>query len=197
MRVPQNFAFSNAFFHLFTLTRPSSRDLTTSWLSFRVQLNRKVFHLYEESFHHFKPFYFKVFRAPGTILFLENLEGELRINCFWSKHFEVPRVNENELTSWEAALVDYFLTAFGDEHLNLKCVVSVDSKAARTHLGCYQDIVLHIFILYAILTSIFSFLVQKKWLWSPPLLSSEVASLTKSQIRVKEARVPDLGVSGA
>ena len=46
------------------------------WLSFRVQANRKVFLLYEESFHHFKPFYFKVFWAPNTIPFWEILEGE-------------------------------------------------------------------------------------------------------------------------
>ena len=78
------------------------------------------------------------------IPFWENLEGELRINCFWLKHFKVPLVSENELTCEEPALVDYFLAAFREEHLNFKCVVGVDSEAARTHLGCYQDIVLYI-----------------------------------------------------
>ena len=72
----------NVFFYLFTLTRPSGGGITTGWLSFRAQPNWKIFTLYEKSFHHFKPFYFKVFGAPNTIPFWEHLEGELRINCF-------------------------------------------------------------------------------------------------------------------
>ena len=60
------------------------------------------------------------------IPFWENLEGELRINCFWLKHF--PRVSKNKLTSKKAALVDNFFVAFGEQHLNLKYVVDVDSR---------------------------------------------------------------------
>ena len=64
-------------------------------------------------------------------------DKELRINCFWSKHFEIPRVNEDDLLSEEQAIVHFFLIRFGEEHLNLMCIVGIDSEAARTHLGYY------------------------------------------------------------
>ena len=77
------------------------------------------------------------------------MEGELKINCFWSKHFEIPRVNEDDLSSEEWAVVDFSLTNFGEEYLNLKSIVGVDFEAPRTHLGCYWDIIfVHTFILY-------------------------------------------------
>ena len=128
---------SNVFFYLFTLTRPSGGGLTTGWLSFRAQPNRKIFILYEESFHHFKPFYFKVFGAPNTIPFWEDLEGELRINYFWNKHTGRPRTNEDKLSQEERIVVDFLLFSFESEHLNLKCVVGVDFEAAKAHLGCH------------------------------------------------------------
>ena len=128
---------SNVFFYLFTLTRPSGGGLTMGGLSFPAQLNRKIFLLYEESFHHFKLFYFKVFGAPDTIPFWEDLEGELRINYFWSKHIELPRTNDDELSQEERIVVDFLLLSFGSKHLNLKCVVRVDFTVAKAHLGCH------------------------------------------------------------
>ena len=72
----------DVFFFLFTLTHPTGGGLTTGWLSFRAHTNQNVFLLYEESFHHFKPLYFKVFKALGSIPFWETLESELRFNYF-------------------------------------------------------------------------------------------------------------------
>ena len=60
---------NKVFFYLFTLTRPNDRGVTTSWLSFWAHVNQKVFLLYEESFHNFKPVYFKVFGASGIAPF--------------------------------------------------------------------------------------------------------------------------------
>ena len=87
----------SAFFFFFTLTCPSGGDLTTSWLSFRAHINRKVFLLYEESFHRFKPVYFKVFKAPGITPFWETKDGELGINRYWYKDFEAPQIDEDNL----------------------------------------------------------------------------------------------------
>ena len=67
------------------------------YLSFGAHMNQKVFLLYKESFHHFKPIYFKVFGAPGTTSFLETKEEELKINYYWNKNFETPRINEDNL----------------------------------------------------------------------------------------------------
>ena len=72
----------DVFFFFLTLTHPTCNGLTTGWLSLRAHTNQKVFLLYEESFHHFKPMYFKVFGALGSISFWEMLEAELRFNCF-------------------------------------------------------------------------------------------------------------------
>ena len=56
-------------FFLFTLTRPARGSLTMGWLSFWAHTNRKMFLLYEDFFHHFKPVFFKVFGAQGSIPF--------------------------------------------------------------------------------------------------------------------------------
>ena len=90
----------HVFFFLFILTRLTGGGLTMGWVLFRVHTNRKVFLLYKESFHHFKPMYFKVFGAPGSIPFWESLEMELLFNCFWSKHCDAPRVEESNLKPW-------------------------------------------------------------------------------------------------
>ena len=73
--------------------------------------------------------------APNTIPFRETLERGLRINCYWCKYFEIPWVNEDDRLSEERAVVDYFLTHFEEEYLNLKCIVGVKFEAAKTHLG--------------------------------------------------------------
>ena len=80
------------------------------WLSFQAHTNQKVFLLYEESFHRCKPFYFKVFRASKMVSCWETLEGELKINCFRNKNFEIPRVNEAYIqgTSCSRLLFDKF-----------------------------------------------------------------------------------------
>ena len=78
-----------------------------------------------------------MFGAPNTIPFWENLEGELRINCFWSKLFETPQTNKDELSLKEKIVVDFLLSSFRSEHLNLKCVIGIDFKVAKAHLGCH------------------------------------------------------------
>ena len=127
--------FPNIFFYLFTLTHPSGEGLTTGCLSFWAHVNRKVFLLYEESFHNFNPVYFKAFGALGTIPFWETKEGELNINCYWNKNFESPRINEDNLMPEEQAVVEFFLMSFGKKYLNLKGIVSGDAKVIRKYLG--------------------------------------------------------------
>ena len=133
LRVSPNPKF---FFYLFTLTRPSKGGLTLGWLSFRAHVNRKVFILFEKSFHDFKPIYFKVFRAPTTTPFWETQEGELtKANIYWNKNFEAPRVDEDDLTLEERAVAKFFLLSFRKQHLNLKGIVSVYTEVASWHLG--------------------------------------------------------------
>ena len=134
----------DVFFFLFTLTQPTSGSLTSRWLSFQAHVNQKVFLFFEESFHNFKPMYFKVFRIPGSIPFWETLEGELRFNVFWCKHFGAPRVDESSLKPEEKTVVYFLLESFGKNHLNLKNVVGVKAEEARRYLGS------HLFLCYFI-----------------------------------------------
>ena len=128
----------DVFFFLFMLTRSTGGGLTTGWVSFRVHTNRKVFLLYEESFHNFKPMYFKVFGAPNSIPFWESLESELLFNCFWSKHCDAPQIEEGNLKPQEQLVARFFLEHFGKNHLNLKNLVGVDPGEARRYLGHFS-----------------------------------------------------------
>lgn len=132
----------NVTFFLFTVTRHTSGGLTPSWLSFRAHTNQKVFLLYEESFHHFKPFYLKVFGAPGITLFWEMLEGKLRFNCYWSKHFDAHWIDEGTLKLEEQVVIQFLLQSFGKNYLNMKNIVGVEVEVARRYLGlCFSFIV--------------------------------------------------------
>ena len=84
-----------------------------TWVSFQVHTNRKVFLLYEKLFHNFKPMYFKVFGAPNSIPFWESLESELLFNCFWSKHYDEPRIEEGNLKPQEQLVAQFFLEYLG------------------------------------------------------------------------------------
>ena len=127
----------DVFIFLFTLTHLASGGLTTSWLSFRAHTNRKVFLLYEESFHHFKLVFFKVFGAPGSIPLWGTLESKLQFNCFWCKHISASWVEESNLKPKEQAIPQFFLQCFEKNHLNLKNLVGVDLREARRYLGLY------------------------------------------------------------
>ena len=93
--------------------------------------------------------------------FWETLEGVLKINCFWNKNFEIPQVNEDNLTFKQQAVVDFILTNFGEEHLNLKCIVGIDTKAVRRHLG-YHLYIGYSFAPYFVCMTNFHFLFAEK-----------------------------------
>ena len=51
-----------------------------------------------------------MFGAPGTTLFWETKEGELtKVNCYWNKNFEAPRIEEDNLSLEERAIVQFCL----------------------------------------------------------------------------------------
>ena len=81
--------------------------------------------MYEESFHNFKPMYFKVFGAPNSIPFWESLESELLFNCFWSKYCDAPQIKEGNLKPQKQLIVWFFLEHFRKNHLNLKNLVGL------------------------------------------------------------------------
>ena len=61
---------------------------------------------------------------------------------------EAPRINEDNLTPEERAIVKFFLQCFGKKHLNLEGIVRVDAKAARKYLGLFPFFIWHLFCFY-------------------------------------------------
>ncbi|MED6131637.1 hypothetical protein PIB30_011488 [Stylosanthes scabra] len=64
-----------AFLYFFHLTRPFSQK-KFRWASFRAREGRRIFTLYEESFHDFKNYFLKVRAVKGCRPFFENEQGE-------------------------------------------------------------------------------------------------------------------------
>ncbi|MED6219727.1 hypothetical protein PIB30_038464 [Stylosanthes scabra] len=64
------------FIYFFYLTKPFSRK-KVQWTSFRSREGRRIFTLYEESFHDFKNYYFKVRLVEGSPPFFENERGNV------------------------------------------------------------------------------------------------------------------------
>ena len=77
----------------------------------------------------------KIFGAPTTTPFQETKEKDLQINCYQYKDFEAPRIDEDNLTFEEQAVIQFFLQSFGKKHFNIKGIVGLGTEAARKYLG--------------------------------------------------------------
>ena len=127
----------NAFFFLFTLTCPNGGGLTTGWLFFfskLMQIGKYFYRIRNLSIN-----------SNHSTLKCSELRRRFHVGRRRKESWKlivceiriIPRVNKDDLTSEEWAVVDFFLTSFGEENLNLKCIVGVDVEAARRHLGYY------------------------------------------------------------
>ncbi|KAL4381201.1 hypothetical protein AHAS_Ahas04G0109800 [Arachis hypogaea] len=56
----------NILFYLFVVTIPYSSTKKSGWISFRAIQGRKVFSIFDDSFHDFKNHFFKVQGAEGV-----------------------------------------------------------------------------------------------------------------------------------
>ncbi|MED6147683.1 hypothetical protein PIB30_046068 [Stylosanthes scabra] len=65
-----------AFLYFFRLIQPFFSRKKSQWSSFRACEGRRIFTLYEESFHNFKNYYFKLRAVKSVRPFYENERGE-------------------------------------------------------------------------------------------------------------------------
>ncbi|MED6161063.1 hypothetical protein PIB30_057198 [Stylosanthes scabra] len=93
-----------AFFYFFHLTRPFSQK-KSRWDSFRAREGRRIFSLYEESFHDFKNYYFKARAVEEFRPFFENERGEYQFRLYWYSGPESPKFDFNDLDKEDQEVV--------------------------------------------------------------------------------------------
>ncbi|MED6135864.1 hypothetical protein PIB30_050633, partial [Stylosanthes scabra] len=92
------------FLYFFYLTQPFSRK-KSQWSSFRAREGRLIFTLYEESFHNFKNYYFKLRAIEGVRPFYENERGEYQFRLYWYSGPESPKFDFDDLDETDQEIV--------------------------------------------------------------------------------------------
>ena len=123
------------FSYLFVLTKPGSGGGKVSWVSFRANQGRKFCTLYDESFHDFKNYYFKV-RATGDVrpFFLDE-SGEPSFPLCWQENVVSAKYTFESLDEVEQAFVGVVSSLWGRApHLDTKKMLG-DPSLLRSELG--------------------------------------------------------------
>ncbi|MED6191680.1 hypothetical protein PIB30_002487 [Stylosanthes scabra] len=94
-----------AFLYFFHLTQPFSSRKKSQWSSFRAREGRRIFTLYEESFHNFKNYYFKLRVVKGVRPFYENERGEYQFRLYWYSGPESPKFDFDDLDETDQEIV--------------------------------------------------------------------------------------------
>ncbi|MED6171376.1 hypothetical protein PIB30_040151 [Stylosanthes scabra] len=123
-----------AFFYFFHLTRPFSQK-KSRWASFRAREGRRIFSLYEESFHDFKNYYFKVRAVEGFRPFFENERGEYQFRLYWYSGPESPKFDFNDLDKEDQEVVTVLKECCTKALFNTKTLLTRSPSYVRTELG--------------------------------------------------------------
>ncbi|MED6195672.1 hypothetical protein PIB30_040170 [Stylosanthes scabra] len=97
--------FLRAFLYFFHLTQPFSSQKKSQWSSFRAHEGCRIFTLYEESFHNFKNYYFKLRAVNGVRPFYENEKGEYQFRLYWYSGPKSPKLDFNDLDETDQEIV--------------------------------------------------------------------------------------------
>ncbi|MED6215757.1 hypothetical protein PIB30_001378 [Stylosanthes scabra] len=133
LELPQDL---EVFLYLFTVFSPNAEGKAKKgYMSVRLGKGRKIFSLYEESFHDFKGRYFKVFAVgdhPPFSLTLERDAG--RFPSYWSKDAEVNYVPTayRKLNEDQRDTTDILLWLFSQRVLKPKAVLGNPEWARAT-----------------------------------------------------------------
>ncbi|MED6147064.1 hypothetical protein PIB30_040538 [Stylosanthes scabra] len=122
-----------AFFYFFHLTRPFSQK-KSRWASFRAREGRRIFSLYEESFHDFKNYYFKVRVVEGFRPFFENERGEYQFRLYWYSGPESPKFDFNDLGKGDQEVVTVLKECCTKAPFNTKTLLTRSPSYVRTEL---------------------------------------------------------------
>ncbi|QHO07345.1 uncharacterized protein DS421_14g462850 [Arachis hypogaea] len=127
----------NVFLFLFLCTLPTKEGkYKKGYMSFRAQPHRRVFGLYEDSFHGFKSGYFKVRPAAGHHPFWLTLEGGRRFPTYWNfgaGPSVLTRVTQDFLTAEDRDVALVSWQFFEERPLNPRDVMG-DPVACRAYV---------------------------------------------------------------
>jgi len=155
----------DVFLFFFNLTNPSKeRKHKKGFMSFRSAQGRRIFGLFEDSYHGFKDKYFKVRPVKGCHPFWLSLEGARLIPTYWSfgaGSNAFVKVSYKGMSAVDRKIADVLLAIFGRNHVNPHFLMG-DREAGRNYI-CEKSLLalplVSCFSQYFIATKEFSFLV--------------------------------------
>ncbi|MED6120306.1 hypothetical protein PIB30_019629 [Stylosanthes scabra] len=102
-------------------------------MSVRPTKGRKIFGLYEDSFHGFKGRYFKIIPVGNHRPFWLSLEGDGRFPSYWTDRggFDVAPVTYEGLRAEQKQTVDVLTSLFSDQILKPKSLLSHPEEARK------------------------------------------------------------------
>ncbi|MED6172668.1 hypothetical protein PIB30_052193 [Stylosanthes scabra] len=102
-------------------------------MSVRPGKNRKIFALYEDSFHDFKGHYFKIFPVGDHRPFWLSLEGDGRFPSYWSDQagFEIVPATYKRLNADQRDTADILVHLFAKNNLNPKFIMNNSDEARK------------------------------------------------------------------
>ncbi|MED6107132.1 hypothetical protein PIB30_011147 [Stylosanthes scabra] len=105
------------------------------WASFRAREGRRIFTLYEESFHDFKNYYFKVRAIEGVRPFFENERGEYQFRLYWYSGPESPKYDFGDLDEVDQEIVTVLKECCAKTPFNTKTLLTRSPSYIPTELG--------------------------------------------------------------
>ncbi|MED6139730.1 hypothetical protein PIB30_086580 [Stylosanthes scabra] len=129
LRLPQD---PEVFLYLFTLFSPNTEGKTKKgYMLVRPGKYRKIFLLYEDSFHDFKGRFFKIFPVGEHRPFWLSLEGQGRFPPYWSRDtgMDYVPVTYKGLNADQKDTADILVKLFSERNLKPKTILSNPSEA--------------------------------------------------------------------
>ncbi|MED6145348.1 hypothetical protein PIB30_024249 [Stylosanthes scabra] len=123
-----------AFLYFFHLTQPFSSRKKSQWSSFRACEGRRIFTLYEESFHNFKNYYFKLRVVEGVRPFYENERGEYQFWLYWYSRPESAKFDFDDLDETHQEIVTVLSQCCARVPFNTKVLLTRSPSYIRTEL---------------------------------------------------------------
>ncbi|MED6134476.1 hypothetical protein PIB30_037443 [Stylosanthes scabra] len=122
------------FLYLFKLYSSNTSGKTKKgYMSVRLGKYRKIFALYENSFHDFKGRYFKIFPVGNHRPFWLSLEGDGRFPPYWSDQagFEIVSTTYQRLNADQRDTADILVHLFAQNNLNPKFLMNNSDEARK------------------------------------------------------------------
>ncbi|XP_052114713.1 uncharacterized protein LOC127745649 [Arachis duranensis] len=183
------------FFFLFHMTKPfSGQNNKQQWVSFRVIQGQRIFTLFDESFHDFKNYFFKVQAVEGHYPFFLDESSSPRFPLYWLEASSCEKYGLDDLDEVEAAIVEFLREVWGRApYLDTKKFLQGTPTFVQTQLGSFYFSALFP-ICDLFLSTCLTFLATncflQRWRRRIPV------NLTRESRRPRRGPVPELAAPG-